>query len=102
MRTSNHAVLAVLTHPNDASFGIGGTLVLYARPGYDVYLVGATRGEVGTVDPEYMRNFHSIAQLREVELRCAAKHLGLKGAFCLGYRNLACLAPSTTNNRTLR
>lgn len=80
-------LLAVLAHPDDESFGMGGTLALYASRGADVYLVCATRGEVGTVDPEHMRGFNSIAELREAELRCAAEHLGLKGVYFLGYRD---------------
>jgi len=80
-------LLAVLAHPDDESFGLGGTLALYARKGYNVYLVCATRGEVGTVDPEHMHGFQTIAELRESELRCAAEHLGLKDVFFLGYRD---------------
>jgi LmbE family N-acetylglucosaminyl deacetylase len=80
-------VLAVLAHPDDESFGLGGTLALYARKGCDVYLVCATRGEVGTVDPEHLRGFESVAEVREAELRCAAEHLGLKQIFFLDYRD---------------
>ncbi len=87
MNTSSRTLLAVLAHPDDETFGMGGTLALYARRGDNVYLVCATRGEVGTVDPEHMRNFQSIAELREAELRCAAEHLGLKQVFFLGYRD---------------
>lgn len=84
----NHPViLSVLAHPDDESFGMGGTLALYAQKGSDVYLVCATRGEVGDVDPEHMQGFTSIAELREGELRCAAKHLGLKDVFFLEYRD---------------
>ncbi len=83
----NKTLLAVLAHPDDESFGMGGTLALYARRGYDTYYICATRGEVGTVDPEYMKGFSSIAELREAELRCAAQHLGLKGVYFLGYRD---------------
>jgi LmbE family N-acetylglucosaminyl deacetylase len=87
MKASNPTILSVLAHPDDESFGMGGTLALYARKGYDVYLVCATRGEVGTVDDEYMKGFSSIANLRESELRCAAQHLGLKNVFFLDYRD---------------
>ena len=80
-------ILSVLAHPDDESFGMGGTLALYAHKGYNVYLVCATRGEVGTVDAEYMQGFSSIADLRESELRCAADHLGLKNVFFLDYRD---------------
>lgn len=84
---TNPIILSVLAHPDDESFGMGGTLALYAQKGCDVYLVCATRGEVGDVDPKHMQGFSSIAELREGELRCAAGHLGLKGVFFLDYRD---------------
>jgi LmbE family N-acetylglucosaminyl deacetylase len=80
-------LLAVLAHPDDESFGMGGTLALYARQGVDVYLVCATRGEVGEMDPRHMRGFQTIAERREAELRCAAETLGLKEVFFLDYRD---------------
>jgi LmbE family N-acetylglucosaminyl deacetylase len=42
---------------------------------------------VGDVDPEHMQGFSSVAELREGELRCAAKHLRLKNVFFLDYRD---------------
>ena len=80
-------LLAVLAHPDDESFGLGGTLALYAKRGYDTYLVCATRGEVGSVDEEHLRGFKDIADMRTAELDCAAAHLGLKDVFYLGYRD---------------
>ncbi len=80
-------LLAVLAHPDDETFGMGGTLALYARRGVEVYLVCATRGEVGEMDPKFMQGFSSIAERRESELRCAAENLGLKGVFFLNYRD---------------
>jgi N-acetyl-1-D-myo-inositol-2-amino-2-deoxy-alpha-D-glucopyranoside deacetylase len=84
---TNKTILAVLAHPDDESFGVGGTLALYAQRGCDVYYICATRGEAGTVDPEHLQGYSSIAELREGELRCAAQHLGLKGVFFLDYRD---------------
>jgi N-acetyl-1-D-myo-inositol-2-amino-2-deoxy-alpha-D-glucopyranoside deacetylase len=81
------ALLAVLAHPDDESFGMGGTLALYASRGVAVHLVCATRGEVGEVGPEYLQEYASIGELREAELRCAAGHLGLSGVHFLGYRD---------------
>lgn len=80
-------LLAVLAHPDDEAFGLGGTLALYARRGYDTYLVCATRGEAGSVDEEHLRGFKDIAAMRTAELDCAAAHLGLKGVRYLGYRD---------------
>jgi len=78
-------LLAVLAHPDDESFGMGGTLALYASRGVDVYLVCATRGEAGEV--EDLQGHASIAELREAELRCAAGILGLAGLYFLDYRD---------------
>lgn len=80
-------LLAILAHPDDESFGMGGTLALYASRGADVHLVCATRGEVGEADQEHLKGFGSIGELRESELRCAAGILGLKGVHFLGYRD---------------
>ena len=91
------SILAVLAHPDDESFGLGGTLALYASKGYDTYLVCATRGEVGTVDEEHLNGFQDIAELRTDELMRAAKHLGLKEVFFLGYRDSG--MPGTEDNK---
>jgi len=84
---SKLTLLAVLAHPDDESFGMGGTLALYASRGVDVHLVCATRGEVGEVAPQLLEGFESIAKLRESELRCAAGVLGLTGVHFLDYRD---------------
>jgi LmbE family N-acetylglucosaminyl deacetylase len=80
-------IMAVLAHPDDESFGLGGTLALYAQKGYDTYYVCATRGEAGTVDEEHLMGFKDTAELRTDELMRAAKILGLKDVIFLGYRD---------------
>lgn len=85
--TIHPVLLAVLAHPDDETFGMGGTLAEYSRRGVNVHLVCATRGEVGEVKPELLNGFASIADLREGELRCAAEVLGLKGVHFLDYRD---------------
>jgi LmbE family N-acetylglucosaminyl deacetylase len=80
-------LLAVLAHPDDESFGLGGTLALYASRGYDTYYVCATRGEAGTVDEEHLAGFKDTAEMRTAELMKAAEALGLKEVFFLGYRD---------------
>jgi LmbE family N-acetylglucosaminyl deacetylase len=80
-------LLAVLAHPDDESFGMGGTLALYAQRGADVHLICATRGEAGEMDPEYLQGFSSVAAKREAELRCASRILGLNGVHFLDYRD---------------
>lgn len=90
-------ILAVLAHPDDESFGLGGTLALYARRGYDTYLVCATRGEAGMVDEEHLNGFKDKAELRTNELMRAANILDLKDVFLLGYRDSG--MPGTEENR---
>ena len=95
-------ILAVLAHPDDESFGMGGTLALYAARGAEVHLVCATRGEVGDVAPELLEGFSSIAELRETELRCAAGILGLAGVHFLDYRDSGMPgSPDNTHPRAL-
>lgn len=99
---SRRAILAVLAHPDDESFGMGGTLALYASQGVEVYLVCATRGEAGGVDPEQLKGHGSIAALREAELRCAAQHLGLRQVYFLDYRDSGMPgSPDNDNPRAL-
>ena len=95
-------LLAVLAHPDDETFGMGGTLALYANRGVEVYLVCATRGEVGEMDERLMRGFNSIGERRESELRCAAEKLGLAGVFFLNYRDSGMPgSPDNKNSQSL-
>ena len=87
MIAQNAVLLAVMAHPDDETFGVGGTLALYARRGVDVHLVCATRGEAGQVEVEALEKHGSVANLRESELQCAAKVLGLTGVHFLDYRD---------------
>lgn len=80
-------LLCVLAHPDDETFGMGGTLALYARRGVEIHLICATRGEVGEIDPEYKETIKSAACLRTQELRCAAEILGIKHLHILNYRD---------------
>ncbi|NJN67079.1 MAG: GlcNAc-PI de-N-acetylase [Chloroflexaceae bacterium] len=66
---------------------MGGTLAWYAECGVAVFLVCATRGEAGEVDPHHLSGYGSVAERREAELRCAAEALGLTEVFFLGYRD---------------
>ncbi len=90
-------LLSVLAHPDDESFGMGGTLAYYASQGAEVHLICATYGEVGSMDEEFMVGFDSVAERRKYELECAAQHLGLAGVHFLGYRDSG--MPGTEDNR---
>jgi len=84
---SGKKLLTVLAHPDDETFGMGGTLARYARQGVDVHLVCATRGEVGEIDPHYKETIKSAACLRTQELRCALDVLGVRNLHFLNYRD---------------
>ena len=99
-------LLLAFPHPDDESFGPGGTIAKYAREGADVHYVCATRGEVGTVDPEMLKPYvhlpedQQLGALRGQELRNAADILGLTGLHYLGYRDSG--MPGTEPNRDPR
>jgi N-acetyl-1-D-myo-inositol-2-amino-2-deoxy-alpha-D-glucopyranoside deacetylase len=74
-------------HPDDETFGMGATLAQYAVAGVQVYCVVSTGGEMGTVDPELLKGYSSIADRRAEEMKCAAEALGLAEVIYLGYRD---------------
>ncbi len=84
---SNRRILISMAHPDDESFGSGGLIARYVDEGADVYLICATNGDVGTMTEETMQNRGSKSEVRLEELACAAKVLGLKEVFTLGYKD---------------
>jgi LmbE family N-acetylglucosaminyl deacetylase len=81
------ALLAVFAHPDDETFGPGGTLAYYAAKGLQVILVCATRGEVGEISDPALATPDTLPEVRESELRCAAEALGLAEVVFLNYRD---------------
>jgi len=80
-------LLTVMAHPDDETFGPGGTLAKYAAQDVVVHLVCATRGEVGSSDLEDLGDCEDLACQREKELRCAVKALGISELHLLDYRD---------------
>ena len=80
-------LLAVYAHPDDESFGTGGTLAKYAAEGVEINLVCATRGEVGEISDPSLATPETLGAVREGELRCAAKALGINAPIFLTYRD---------------
>lgn len=87
LRLDGARLLVALAHPDDESFGLGGTLALYARRGVQVHLAVGTGGEAGTVAPEFLRGDRTVSQVRQAELDCAARTLGLASVIHLGFRD---------------
>jgi LmbE family N-acetylglucosaminyl deacetylase len=69
-------VLIIAAHPDDAEFGVAGTVARWVREGKQVVYVVCTSGEKGTSDrtisPEH------LAQIREKEQEAAARLLGVR------------------------
>jgi mycothiol S-conjugate amidase len=86
-QTEHRALLAVFAHPDDESFGPGGTLAKYCDEGVEVWLACATDGDAGTVDAVALSSYASTSQLRAAELCCAAQALGLRGIDFYAYRD---------------
>ncbi len=61
-------ILAILTHPDDAELGCGGTLIKHARMGEKVGILDLTRGELGT---------RGTPETRQAEASAAARIMGL-------------------------
>ena len=68
-------LLAVFAHPDDESFGPGGTLAKYAADGVQLAVVIATRGEGSTLGAKLYGD--KLGQVRSVELACASEALGI-------------------------
>lgn len=80
-------LIFVGAHPDDETFGMGGTLAKYALDGAQVVYACATRGEVGSADEEHLRGYATPGDMRWAEMTAAAKELGLTEVIHLGYRD---------------
>jgi LmbE family N-acetylglucosaminyl deacetylase len=83
---TKRTLLAVLAHPDDESFGPGGTFARYAAEGVDVHIAIATDGAAGSVAAGYEEAHEKLAEVRAQELQEA---VGILGAtlHTLGYRD---------------
>lgn len=81
------SLMAVFAHPDDESFGVGGTLSRYSREGVGVSLVTATLGEEGEISDPSLATRENLGEVRERELRAACDILGIRELRLLGYRD---------------
>lgn len=81
-------LMAVFAHPDDETFGIGGTMARYgAEPDARVILVCATRGEAGEINDPSLATPERLGEVREAELGRACETLGVDELCFLGYRD---------------
>lgn len=68
-------VMVVTPHPDDAEFGVAGTVAVWASEGKDVIYVVCTNGDKGTSDPNMKPD--ELVRIREQEQIAAANTLGV-------------------------
>lgn len=76
-------VLVVSPHPDDAEFGIAGTVALWTQQGKQVVYVVCTSGDKGTNDVNIKPG--ELAKIREREQQDAARVLGVREVIFLRY-----------------
>ncbi len=77
----------ILAHPDDETFGTGGTLIRYVREGIKVHSLCLTEGEKGWAGGEgapILAREH-VGSARALELAEAGRRLGLSSVTCLKY-----------------
>ncbi len=74
-------IVGVFAHPDDETFGPGGTLAKFAKDN-DVYIICATNGEYATGKLD-----KKLGEERRLELKKSAKDLGVKKVFFLGFQD---------------
>lgn len=81
-------VLAVFPHPDDETFGCGGTLALFTQAGIPVTYVCGTLGEMGrNMGRPLFATRESLPKIREAELEEACRALGIRSLIKLGLRD---------------
>ena len=77
--------MAVYAHPDDAEFGMAGTVALWAKAGVEFTYCMVTNGASGSDDPNMTRE--RLRETRYAEQRAAAKILGVKNCVFLGHED---------------
>jgi LmbE family N-acetylglucosaminyl deacetylase len=69
-------IMVVTPHPDDAEYGVAGTVARWAREGKEIVYVVCTSGDKGTSDANMKPE--EVAKTREQEQLAAAKLLGVR------------------------
>jgi len=76
MKTKIAQVMVVTPHPDDAEYGVAGTVVRWVGHGKEVVYVVCTKGDKGTSDPGMTPE--KLTKIREDEQIAAANLLGVR------------------------
>ena len=77
--------MAIYAHPDDAEFGMAGTVAKWVKAGVEVTYCMVTNGASGSDDPTMTRE--KLRDVRYAEQRAAAKILGVKHCVFLGHED---------------
>lgn len=96
-------LLGIFAHPDDESVAPGGTLAKYAKAGWRVELVCATKGDAGGWGSVEAMNA-SLSDVRTRELEEAAGHLGVWSVSLLDYKDgdLSRIPPGGLENALIK
>ncbi|HEY87276.1 MAG TPA: PIG-L family deacetylase [Dehalococcoidia bacterium] len=81
--TKQAQVMVITPHPDDAEFGVAGTVARWVIEGKSVIYVVCTSGDKGTSDPNMKPD--ELARIREQEQLAATKLLGVSEVIFLRY-----------------
>ena len=85
MAVKQAQVMVVTPHPDDAEFGVAGTVARWVKEGKDVVYVVCTNGNKGTSDINMKPE--ELAKIRKQEQRDAAKVLGVREVIFLRHED---------------
>ena len=81
-------VLVVFPHPDDETFGCGGTIAKFTNSGVPVTYVCGTLGQMGrNMGKPFFATRESLPNIREAELKEACQALGIQHLIKLGLRD---------------
>jgi mycothiol S-conjugate amidase len=80
-------MLASFAHPDDEAFGVAGSFRKYCDEGVKTALICATRGEEGEISDPSLATPETLGEVREKELRTAARIMGVEDLTILDYRD---------------
>jgi bacillithiol biosynthesis deacetylase BshB2 len=81
-------VLVVFPHPDDETFGCGGTIAQFTKSGVPVTYICATLGQMGrNMGKPFFATRESLPNVREAELEEACQAIGIQNVIKLGLRD---------------
>jgi LmbE family N-acetylglucosaminyl deacetylase len=83
MNSKPAQVMVITPHPDDAEYGVAGTVARWVSDGKEVVYVVCTNGNKGTSDPEMKPE--KLVRIRQEEQTAAAKSLGVREVIFLNH-----------------